>query len=102
MASCVCDLRIHFGSSVTRKARVEFLLVATVVTMVARPKKAPSRSHLSPYIRGVIYGLIIAGWTYQEIADEVEKPDGENLCQQTVATVASQAKARGGMHWDGQ
>jgi hypothetical protein len=70
--------------------------------MVARPKEAPSRVHLSPYLRGVIYGLLLAGWTYQEIADEVEKPDGEKLCQQSVATVASQAKSRGGLHWDGQ
>ena len=31
-----------------------------------------SRSHFSPYLRGIIVGLFIAGWTYAEIAEGVE------------------------------
>jgi hypothetical protein len=61
-----------------------------------------TRAHFSPYLRGVIYGLLLAGWTYEEVAEEVEKPDGTNPCQQTVASVAAQAKAGGGLRWDGE
>ena len=63
--------------------------------------KACSGARFNPYLRGVIYGLFLAGMTYQEIADEVEKPDGSNPCQQSIATVVAQATERGGIMWDG-
>ena len=65
-------------------------------------RKAETRVRLTPYLRGVIYGLFLAGYTYQEIADEVEKADGTNPCQQSVASVISQAKSHGGLQWDGE
>ena len=64
-------------------------------------KTERSRSHFSPFLRGVIYGLLLAGWTLSEIADEVEKPDGTSPTQQAIAGVAKQLKTRGGMTWDG-
>ena len=60
-----------------------------------------SRTHLTPFLRGVIYGLFLAGYTYQEIADEVEKPDGQHPCQQSIASVIKEAEANGGLRWDG-
>jgi hypothetical protein len=66
------------------------------------PPKTSSRTHLNPFLRGVVYGLFLAGYTYQEIADEVTKPDGEHLCQQSVASVVESAKACGGLEWDGE
>ena len=37
--------------------------------------QASSRAHFSKFVRGVSYGMFLAGMTYQEIADEVEKKE---------------------------
>ena len=70
--------------------------------MVKKTLAKRSTTRLSPYVRGVIFGLFLAGYTYQEIAEEVEKPDGTNPCQQTVAGVVEQAQQQGGLLWDGE
>ena len=64
--------------------------------MVAR-----SNARLTPFLRGVIGGLLLAGWSLTEVANEVEKPDGTHPCQQAIAKVAAQIKARGGLMWNG-
>ena len=67
------------------------------------PKKAVLRTstRLTPFLRGVIYGMFLAGSTYQEIAEEVVKSDGHKPCQQTVASVVAQAEENGGLCWNG-
>jgi hypothetical protein len=68
------------------------------------PAKTMMKSHarFTPYLRGVIYGLFLAGYTYQEIADEVVKPDGSETTQQGVSGVIDQAQANGGLLWEGE
>ncbi len=65
-------------------------------------KTVGTRVHFSPYLKGVIFGLFLAGTTYREIAEEVVKPDGTHPCQQSVASVVEKAEKLGGMLWDGQ
>ena len=55
----------------------------------------------NPFLRGVIFGLFLAGYTYREIADELEKSDGSNPCFQSVASVVQTAQENGGLAWDG-
>ena len=69
--------------------------------MVARRRVKATNTRLTPFLRGVIYGLLLAGWTYCEIAEEVEKPDGTHPSQQAVAKVAATLKSCGGFRWDG-
>lgn len=66
------------------------------------PPQTSARTHFNPFLRGVIYGLFLAGYTYQEIADEVTKTDGEHPCQQSVVSVIEKAQACGGLEWDGE
>ena len=68
--------------------------------MVVRRNNKRSSVHFTPFLRGVIYGLLLAGWTYNEIAEEMEKPDGTQPTQQAIAGVAKQLQTRGGMAWD--
>ena len=63
--------------------------------MVAR---GSSRARFTPFVCGAIYGLALAGWTYQQIADEVKKSDGSHPCQQSVASVVKRAKQNGELH----
>ena len=55
-------------------------------------KTVGTRVHYSPYLKGVIFGLFLAGTTYREIAEEVVKPDGTHPCQQSVASVVEKAE----------
>ena len=66
------------------------------------PPKPSARAHFNPFLRGVVYGLFLAGYTYQEIAEEVTKSDGERPCHQSVASVIETAEACGGLRWDGE
>ena len=63
------------------------------------PRRRSSSAHFTPFVQGAIYAFFLAGWTYQEIADEVEKVDGTNPCQQSVASVVKQVSENGGMQW---
>ena len=44
-------------------------------------KRKPLKSHsrLNPFLRGVIYGLHLAGLTLTDIADEIVKEDGASV-----------------------
>ena len=60
------------------------------------------RAHFTPFLRGAIYALYIAaGWTLQEIADEIPKSDGSMPTQQAVHAVVTHADENGGFPWDG-
>ena len=60
------------------------------------------RAHFTPFLRGAIYALYIAaGWTLQEIADEIPKSDGSMPTQQAVHAVVTHADENGGFLWDG-
>ncbi|CAK0888840.1 unnamed protein product, partial [Prorocentrum cordatum] len=61
----------------------------------------PPRAQLSPFLRGVVYGLFLAGSSYQEIAEEVAKEDGGHPCQQTVAATIRRVEKNGGLAFDG-
>ena len=61
-----------------------------------------TRVHLTPYLRGVIVGLALAGWSCRDIAQGVEKPDGTHPCQQSVADVLQTAKEVGRFKWAGE
>ena len=66
------------------------------------PKKQKKRrTQLNPFLRGVIYGLHLGGMTQRDIADEITKPDGEQPCHQTIASVIKLAQNSGGLEWDG-
>ena len=58
-------------------------------------------TYLSPFLRGAIFAFFLAGHTQQEIADEVEKPDGTNPTQPAVAQTIAEAQKNGGLLWDG-
>ena len=70
--------------------------------MVVRRDAPKSRTRFSPYLRGAIFALSFAGWTFREIAEEIAKPDGQTPCHQSVADVVKQAKGHGGFEWDGE
>ena len=68
----------------------------------AKGKKPSSPSRLSPYLRGIVVGLALAGFSQRKIADEVVKPDGEHPCQQSIADVLCAAEAVGTYRWNGE
>ena len=51
---------------------------------------------LTPFVRGVIYGLFLAGYTLDEIREEVVKSDGAAPSRQTIAEIIRVAADRGG------
>ena len=71
------------------------------IAMVLNRSKPVSKVQFTPFLRGVIWGLFVAGYTYLEISDEVEKSDGCSPCVQSIADCIKKAKALGGMSWDG-
>jgi hypothetical protein len=60
-----------------------------------------SRARLNPYVRGLIYGMHMAGATLEGITDAVRKPDGSALTQQGAWHCIGLCKANGGARWDG-
>ena len=49
--------------------------------MPASKTKRQPASRRTPFLRGAIYGLFLAGYTYREIPEEITKPDDTNLRQ---------------------
>ena len=56
---------------------------------------------LTPYLRGIVYGLMFAGYSVDDIVDEVEKPDGSQPSPSGVRQSLQLSKEEGGMAWDG-
>ena len=62
--------------------------------------EGPSYARMTPFLRGVIYGLFLAGYTVDEIRDEVLKPDGFRPCRQSISNAIQLAEKHGGEFWD--
>ena len=58
-------------------------------------------ARLSPYVRGIIFGLYLAGLPLNEILEQVVKPDGSSPQKQTVCNTIRMCEKNGGFHWDG-
>jgi hypothetical protein len=66
--------------------------------------KKTSYARLSPYVKGIIFGLFLAGTSLQDIADDknVIKNDGQHPCQQTVASTVARCQAeKRNKKWNG-
>ena len=77
--------------------------MAKAARKAKRQKRAGGSSfaRLTPYLRGVIYGLMLAGYSVDDIADEVEKPDGSQPSPSAVRQSLQLSEEEGGMAWDG-
>ena len=58
--------------------------------------RSASHSRLTPFLRGVIYGLFLGGLTIPEIQVEIVKGDGECPSYNAVAVAIKQCIANGG------
>ena len=65
------------------------------------PKAQPSYARLNPFLRGVIYGMFLAGCSVTEIQDEIEKQDGASPSRMTISRTCRCAARSGGASWDG-
>ena len=94
-------IRIHFGSSYKPNEAASPQLDFAIAMVKGKDSRA-SYARLSPYVKGVIFGMFLAGSTLWDIADTVVKSDGQHPCQQTVAATVARCRAEGGTKWDGQ
>jgi hypothetical protein len=78
------------------------LLPGLVLEMPRVKKATKSHGRFTPFLRGVIYGLHLAGYAYHEIQEEVVKPDGSETTQQGIADAIAKADRNGGVLWDGE
>ena len=65
-------------------------------------KAAKSHARYTPFLRGVIYGLFLAGYAHREIVDELVKTDGSEVSLGGVSSAIKTAESKGGLLWDGQ
>ena len=66
-----------------------------------RAMKIVSSVRLSPYLRGVVYGMRLAGATLDDIHKAVRKPDGSSISQQSIFACIRLCEQNGGVRWDG-
>ena len=64
-------------------------------------KKVSAYARLSPYVRGIIFGLFLGGTTLTDIAGEVTKENGDHPCVSSVESTVKMCKAQGGTKWNG-
>jgi hypothetical protein len=60
-----------------------------------------SHARLTPYHRGIVFGMSLAGATVNEIMAEVCKMDGSKMSYNGVKDCISMCHSNGGMRWDG-
>ena len=74
-----------------------------MVRRAARQMSAPASRYarLTPFLRGAIYSLFLAGLPEEEIVATVKKPDGINPSLTAVRYTIKLCQAMGGMAWDG-
>lgn len=60
-----------------------------------------SHARLTPYLRGVVFGMSLAGATVNEIMAEVCKTDGTKMSYNGVKDCIAMCHSNGGMRWDG-
>ena len=58
-------------------------------------------ARLTPYLRGIIYGLRMADYVVQDIIKEVEKADGAPPSRSAVLRSLALSDQMGGLAWDG-
>ena len=77
--------------------------MAKVARKAQRQKRAGGSSfaRLTPYLRGIIYGLMLAGFSVDDIVDEVEKPDGSQPSPFAVRQRLQLSQEEEGMAWGG-
>ena len=73
---------------------------ASVETARQRPG-AVTFARLTPYLRGIIYGLRMADYGVQDIIKEVEKADGAPPSRSAVLRSLALSDRMGGLAWDG-
>jgi transposase len=66
-----------------------------------KTKNKAAHARLTPFSRGVAYGLSLAGYSVKEIADEIEKPGGCRPSKSTIFETIATARKSGGLGWDG-
>ena len=64
-------------------------------------KRVASRGRLSPYTRGIVYGMHLAGATLADIASTVAKPDGKKVAKQGAGYCIELCERNGGLSWNG-
>ena len=67
-----------------------------------RASAAASHGRLSPYVKGIILGMSLAGMACRDIAEQVVKSDGTHPSHQTVAATLKRCQAQGGPAWNGE
>ena len=73
---------------------------ASSATARQRPG-AVTFNRLTPYLRGIIYGLRMADYGVQDIIKEVEKADGAPPSRSAVLRSLALSDRMGGLAWDG-
>ena len=73
---------------------------ASSATARQRPG-AVTFARLTPYLRGIIYGLRMADYGVQDIIKEVEKADGAPPSRSAVLRSLALSDRLGGLAWDG-
>ena len=73
---------------------------ASSATARQRPG-AVTFARLTPYLRGIIYGLRMADYGVQDIIKEVEKADGAPPSRSAVLRSLALSDRMGGLAWDG-
>ena len=70
----------------------------------ARARQRPGAvtfARLTPYLRGIIYGLRMADYGVQDIIKEVEKADGAPPIRSALLRSLALSDRMGGLAWDG-
>ena len=77
--------------------------MAKVARKAKRQQRAGGSSfaRLTPYLRGIIYGLMLTGYSVDEIVDEVEEPDVSQPSPFAVRQSLQLSQEEGRMAWDG-
>ena len=85
---CICLLPVAVLSNQSNT------FCASLATIM--PPKAAGMQ-LTPFLRGVVYGMFLAGMTYANIAEEVQKPDGSQMTEGGARYVVAKVEKEGGL-----
>ena len=63
--------------------------------------KKTSFQRLTPFLRGAIFAFALAGYSLENIQDQIKKSDGAVPCLQTISDTIARCRAEGGFAGDG-
>ncbi len=66
-----------------------------------RGKDRKPSARLSPYLRGIVYGMHLAGATLDDVHTKLRKPDRSKLTPQGAWACVQLCEENGGVKWDG-